>query len=510
MSETLQAAFGQVLQLKVLLIIVASCAYGLFVGAIPGLTATMAVALLIPLTFFLDPISALGAIVALEACAIFAGDIPSALVRMPGTPSSAAYVDDSYLLVRRGRQNEVFGLMLYSSVAGGLIGAAILITASPLMARIAFNFTTYEYFWLYLIGLSSAAIVSHGSRLKGLLSLLIGLLFSTVGLSEVHSVPRFTFGRDELIAGIDFIPAMIGLFGFSEVLRNALWTERSAAGLAQSSTEKRGLFQHLWQPLRQMTAAAFAHLRLHKLRTLLSSLIGTAIGVLPGAGADIAAWVSFGLSKRMSAKPEEYGQGSLEGLSDATAANNSALAGAWVPALVFGIPGDSITAIVIGVLLMKNITPGPHIFTNPQQSTLVYSIYIVFVLANLLLIPLGYLAIRAGSTLVRTPRRILVPIILLFCVVGAYAINSSYFDVLVMLGMGLLGFTLELKQVPPGPLVLGLILGGKLEQTFIQCLSKSDSLMDFFVRPVAGALGLSCLLLWAWPLLVSLRRKATA
>jgi TctA family transporter len=482
-------------------------------GAVPGLTATMAVALLIPITFFLDPASALGAIVALEACAIFAGDIPAALVRMPGTPSSAAYVDDAYSLVQQGRQHQVFGTALLFSVTGGLIGAAVLITAAPLVAKVAFQFTTYEYFWLYLIGLTSASVVTHGSRLKGTLSMLIGLLFSTVGLSEVHGTARFTFGRDELIAGIDFIPAMIGLFGFSEVLRNVLWIDRGAQAVVQeglhagSRSSRSLLYRELITPLVEMLRIASPMLWARKLRVLVSGMIGTVIGILPGAGADIAAWISFGVSKRLSKNPELYGRGSVEGVSDATTANNAALAGAWIPALVFGIPGDSITAIVIGVLLMKNIAPGPQIFTTPKQATMVYCVYIVFILANLLLIPLGYLAVRAGSTLVRMPRRMLVPIILLFCIVGSYAINGSYFDVWVMLLMGVLGFFLEMKGVPLGPMVLGIVLGGRLEQSFIQCLAKSDSLVGFFARPLAGVLGVACLLLWFYPLLRSVVQK---
>lgn len=512
MSDSLLQAFAQVFEWRVLAIIVAASAYGLFIGSIPGMTATMAVALLIPITFFLDPVSALAAIVALEACAIFAGDIPAALVRMPGTPSSAAYVDDAYLLVRRGRQNEVFGIALIFSVVGGLVGSIILVTSAPLVALIAFSFTTYEYFWLNMIGLSCAAVVSQGSRLKGTLSLLIGLIISTVGLSEVHSAPRFTFGRDELVAGIDFIPAMIGLFGFSEVLRNVLRPGESAAAVVQEGLHAEGgrshnfFYRQIWQPFWALFVAAMPLLWARKVYVLLSSLVGAAIGALPGAGADIAAWISFGLSKRLSKKPEEYGRGSLEGLGDSTTANNAALAGAWIPALVFGIPGDSITAIVIGVLLMKNITPGPQIFTNPQQTVLVYAIYITFILSNLLLIPLGYLAIRAGSTLVRMPRRMLMPIIALFCIVGSFAINGRYFDVWVMLVMGVFGFALELKAVPLGPLVLGIVLGGKLEQSFIQCMSKSDSFWDFFARPLAGTLGLICLLLWVYPLLASLWR----
>jgi TctA family transporter len=484
---------------KVLLVILLSAVYGIAVGAIPGLTATMAVALIIPITFHLDPISAIAAIVTLEACAIFAGDIPCVLVRIPGTPSSAAYTDDAYALTRRGLPRRTLGVSLVFSVAGGLFGTAILVLAARQLARVAFAFTTYEYFWLYVFGLSCAAIVSHGSRVKGALALVIGLLFSTVGLSEVHSVPRFTFGNDELIMGVTFIPAMIGLFGVSEVLRNVLSMARGEADLvganpqaaAETDSVLKGVFARLWS---------------RKLAFLRSSSIGTIIGMIPGAGADIAAWIAYAVSKRLSKTPGDYGKGSLEGMADATTANNASLAGAWVPALVFGIPGDSVTAIVIGVLLMKNITPGPLIFEDPKQATFVSAIYLTFVLANLLLIPLGALAIRAGSLLIRTPRRMLIPLILLSCVVGSFAINGSYFDVGVMLVMGLLGFVLDRWSIPLGPVVLGIVLGGELEKSFVQNLTKSHSLTAFFERPVAAGLGVACLALWLVPPLLSLRR----
>ncbi len=483
-------------------------------GAIPGLTATMAVALIIPLTFFLSDITALAAIVTLEACAIFAGDIPTALIRMPGTPSSAAYVDDAYALTRMGRQELALGVALVFSVVGGLIGAAILITSAPWLARIAFEFTSYEYFWLTLLGLSCAAVVSRGSLLKGALSLVIGLLLSTVGLSEIHSTPRFTFGRDDLIAGINFIPAMIGLFGVSEVLRNVISMRQGSMAADVTEGKQRrtragvGLLKRLLlDPLGSVFIEPVRLLLRRKSSVLGASLIGSLVGILPGAGADIAAWISFAVSKRFSRKSEKYEEGLAEGMGDSTAANNSALAGAWVPALVFGIPGDSITAIVIGVLLMKNITPGPQIFTDETQSVLVYGIYITFILANLVLLPLGFLAIKAGYSLVRIPRRILIPSILLFSIVGAYAINGSYFDIWVMLAMGLMGFILEENGTPLGPVVLGIILGGKLEQTFIQSLIKSDSFLDFFSRPIAGLLGVTCILLWLTPLLISLWRR---
>lgn len=497
-------AFGLVLgDPKVLLIIAAAAIYGVFVGAVPGLTATMAVALIVPLTFFLDPIPALAAVVTLEACAIFAGDIPNTLLRIPGTPSSAAYADDAYALTRAGRSAEALGTCLTFSVAGGLFGAVVLMLFAPQLARIATWFTVAEYFWLYLLGLSCAVIVSRGSTLKASLALLIGLMLSTVGLSAVHTEARFTFGRAELFQGIQFIPAMIGLFGVSEIFRNMLRLDvASEMGESQGSSTANGKRRTFGCWLKEAIASVFRRsvplLWRRKWHALRSGGIGSVIGMLPGAGADIGAWVSLAASKRFSKKPQQYGSGSVEGIADATGANNSALAGAWVPALVFGIPGDSITAIVIGVLLMKNVKPGPEIFE--KQAALVYSVYVVFLLANLILIPIGFLAIKAGGYVVRVPRRVLLPVILLFCVIGSYAIGGSYFDVGVMLAMGILGFILERRQVPLGPVVLGIILGGPLEERFIQTLTGSDQGVGaFFSRPLAASLGVVCLLVWLGP-----------
>ena len=507
MDPTFVTALQNIVSPEVLLVIFLSAVYGLFVGSIPGLTATMAVALLIPLTFYLDNLSAIAAIVTLEACSIFAGDIPTTLVRIPGTPSSAAYTDDAYSLTQRGLHETSLGVSLVFSVAGGLFGALVLILAAPQLAKIAFHFTTYEYFWLYVLGLSCAAIVSTGSRLKGALALMIGLMFSTVGLSEVHSVPRFTFGFDELFTGINFIPAMIGLFGLSEVFRNCLTskTDEESGKLTSAviSDDDKSWFKHL----KPVFGGVLPHLWKRKLSWFRSSCIGSTIGMIPGAGADIAAWISYAVSKKSSKTPEEYGKGSLDAVGDATSANNSALAGAWIPALVLGIPGDSVTAIVIGVLLMKNITPGPEIFNNADQLVLVHGIYLTFIIANLLLIPLGFLAIRSGSQLVRVPRRILMPLILMFCVVGSYSINGSYFDVWVMLGMGIIGFVLEVFAIPLGPVVLGIILGGQLEQTFVQNLTKDDSLLSFFNRPISAGLGIFCIALWLVPVFMPLLRK---
>ena len=507
MSEAFLTALQNTFSPQVLLVILLSATFGLFVGAIPGLTATMAVALMVPFTFFLDPIAGIAAIVTMEACCIFAGDIPTTLMRIPGTPSSAAYVDDAYALTKQHRHQQALGVSLVFSVVGGLIGALVLIFAAPQLAKFAFEFSSYEYFWLCVLGLSCAAVVSRGSPVRGLLSLSIGLLIACIGLGSTHSEPRLTFGNDQLVTGINFIPAMIGLFGVSEVLRNVI---RPAPVLSSGESTDNG--DQPQSGLQAVFGGIGTRLRKSTSRILSSSAIGSCIGMLPGAGADIAAWVSYAVSKRRASDKEraDYGQGSLQGIADATTANNSSLAGAWIPALVLGIPGDSVTAIVIGVLLMKNITPGPAIFQNEAQLPLVYGIYITFLLANLLLIPLGFLAIKAGSLIVRIPRPNILPLILIFCIVGAFAIDASYFDVWVMLAMGILGFALERFRIPLGPVVLGIILGPRLEETFVQNLTKSASLLDFFSRPIAAGLGVLCLALWTWPIINWFRRRSAS
>jgi len=502
--EALSQVFGRA---DVWLIVVGSALYGVFVGAIPGLTATMAVALFVPMTYWLDPVAALAAIVTMVACAIFAGDIPTVLLRIPGTPASAAYADEAYAFTRRGEADRPLSASLLCSVAGGIFGSVVLIGLGGQLAKIATFFSVAEYFWLYLLGLTCAVLVSRGLALKAVLSLMIGLLLSTVGLSAVHVEARFTFGRPELFEGISFIPAMIGLFGLSEVLRNVTAGSQDAEYSQDTSsalTASGGL-----AGIRRTFAIGGGLLLRRKAHAVRSSAIGVLVGMLPGAGADIAAWISLAASKRFgrdktgktSSKEE-----SLNGIADATSANNAALAGSWIPALVFGIPGDSVTAIVIGVLLMKNVTPGPKVFV--EQASLVYSIYLIFLLANLVLLPVGFAAIKLGGTIVRVPRRVLMPIIVLFCVTGAYALGGSLFDVWIMLAMGVLGVVLERRNIPLGPVVLGIILGGLLEERFIQTLTGAGgSVAGLVNRPVAAFLAVVCVMLWGIVLLAIRRDR---
>ncbi|WP_372619623.1 tripartite tricarboxylate transporter permease [Falsiroseomonas sp.] len=479
--DAIAQAFGLVFDPFVLGVIAASAIFGLFVGAMPGLTATMATALLVPVTFFMDPVPALGAIVTATAMAIFAGDIPAAMLRMPGTPASAAYADEAYAMTRKGELGLCMGVNLVYSVAGGLVGVLVLVAAAPALAEVAINFSSFEYFWLACLGLTCAVFLTNADPVKGFLSLFFGLLLATVGIDPSAGFPRFTFDEVELMQGVSFIPTLIGIFAVSELLRGAV----SVRDAGQAVVEQVG---HVFRGL----GATF---RVYWTNFLRGSAIGTVIGALPGAGADIAAWISYAVSRRFSRTPEKYGTGHVEGIVDATSANNSAVAAAWIPALVFGIPGDSITAIVVGVLYMKGMNPGPTVFAeNPQ---FIYAVFLIFILANLIMLPLGWAAIKSARQMLRTPRNVLLPVILLFCIVGSFAITNSLYGVILMLAMGVFGWVLEEHGIPVAPLILGLVLGEMLEQTFVQSMIKADgAYLTFFDRPIAGLLGVATLLIW--------------
>jgi putative tricarboxylic transport membrane protein len=490
--DAVVSAFGLVFQPYVLVVIALSAVYGLFVGAIPGLTATMATALLVPVTFFMPPVPAVAAIVTATAMAIFSGDIPSALLRMPGTPASAAYADEAYLMTRNGQAETALGAGLVFSVLGGIFGVLVLIVAAPALAEIALKFSSFEYFWLVMLGFTCAVFIAGSDPLKGIVSLLLGLLIACVGLDNPAGAPRYTFGNAELTGGISLIPLMIGMFAVSEVLRFAVTVNKPVMAIERPFGN---VFAGMWRLVLK-----------YPKQLLRGSALGTAVGALPGAGADIAAWMSYAVSKKFSKEPEKFGTGHVEGIVESGAANNSALGGAWIPALVFGIPGDSITAIAIGVLYLKNMNPGPTLFVeNPQN---IYAVFIVFILAQLLMLPLGWMAIKAAKRVLQIPAAVLMPLILLFCVVGSFAINNSAFGIVVMLVAGVLAFFMERWGFPVAPTILGVVLGTMLEEHFFSSLVKADgNVLAFFERPIAGALGVLTLLVWTVPLW---RRRAAA
>ena len=493
--DVMLQAVGLVFDPYVLMVIALSGAFGLFMGAIPGLSATMATALLVPVTFFMPPVPALAAIVTATAMAIFAGDLPGALLRIPGTPASAAYTDEAYAMTRKGKAGLVLGVGLVSAVIGGLLGAVVLSFTAPMLAEVALKFSSFEYFWLACLGLTSAAFISTDEPVKGMISLLVGLLIATVGIDPTAGHPRFTFGSVELMGGVNFIPAMIGMFAVAEVLRSVTATTPLAR-------VENGHFGNVFRGVGGV-------LRKYKLNLLRGSAIGILVGALPGAGSDIAAWISYATAKKFSREPEKFGTGHVEGIVDASSSNNAGLGGTWVPALVFGIPGDTITAIVIGVLYVKGMNPGPTVFL--EQPELIYAVFVTFFLANLLLIPLGYAAIKSSTQLLRVPRDVLMPIILMFCIVGTFAINNTVFGVGVMMVLGLVAYVMEENGFPIAPAILGLVLGGLLEDSFMTSMIKADgNLVAFFERPIAAVLGVATVAIWLSPIVLRFRRKGAS
>ncbi|SEM43626.1 TctA family transporter [Bosea lupini] len=493
MLDAYVTALGMVLDPYVLFVITASAIYGLVVGCIPGLSATMATALLVPLTFFMPPVPAIAAIVTTSTMAIFSGDIPGCLLRIPGTPASAAYVDDSYQMTLKGRPELALGIGLWFSVLGGLFGTAVMMVASPAIADFALGFGSVEFFWIVMLGLGGAVFIGSSTPLKACISLLIGLLIAMVGMNNPAGQPRFTFESTEMLGGVSLIPMMVGMFACSEVMRHMV----SDGSAPHAVVQKIGpIFANMWRLTKQ-----------YPWQLIRGSALGTIIGIQPGSGADMAAWMSYAMSKRFSKEPEKFGTGHPEGLIEAGASNNSSLAGAWIPALVFGIPGDSITAIAIGVLMMKNMAPGPTIFVNNPEN--VYALFLVFVIANLLMLPLGWAIIKIATRVLSVPRRVLMPIILLFAIVGSYAINNSLFDVGVMLAFGVLAFVLEENDFPVAPVILGVVLGPLLEEYFINSMIKSDGrLIGLVDRPIAAVLAAITIGIIGWTIIASIRASS--
>ncbi|MDG2170799.1 MAG: tripartite tricarboxylate transporter permease [Opitutales bacterium] len=490
------SVLSELFQLHVLLPWLLGMLFGIFVGATPGLTATMAVALIVPVSFYMpDPNTGLAMIIGVSFTAIFAGDIPATYLRIPGTPASAAATLDGHQLAKQGRGRFALLIDLFCSSIGGLVGVTLLILIAPQLARFALKFSNFEYFWLAIFGLSMSAVVSSGNTRRGLLAAAFGMLLATIGLDVVSGAQRFTFSNPELMGGLGFIPVMIGLFGVSEVIRSVLSGFKAEDSNTTNSDKGDSALHSLvaiWK---------------HKFTVIKSSMAGTIIGALPGAGADIAAWAAYGLEQRTSKKGANFGKGEVAGVVAPTSANNAAVSGAWIPALVFGIPGDAVTAIVLGALMMYEIKPGPLIFEqNPEQ---INAIFLIALITQLLLIPCGYLGLKTFGWLLKLPRSMIMVAVLVFSVVGSFSLRNSIFDVYVMAIFGLVGYFLEAKRVPLAPLILGLILGPMVEENFRTGLIKSEgSLLPFLNRPICAFLVLLLIVAFISPLLLKrIRRK---
>ena len=441
---------------------------GTLFGCIPGLTATLAIALLSPLTFNMEPVPAMIMLLGIFAGGMYGGSITAITLRTPGAPANAATVIDGYQLTLKGQGGLAVGISCVSGATGGLISCAVMICFAPIIANFALLFSPPEYFAVGLFGLTAVFAVSGSSLIKGLFATLLGLLFATAGYDPILPIPRFDFGSMEMTKGLPFLPAVIGLFAFAEVFR--LTTEY----VGEKSYEKIKIGRVV--P------------KLGEIFPLLPVMFrggvwGTLIGILPGAGGTIAAYVAYGDAKRASKHPERFGTGIMEGVAAPEAGNNAVTGGAVTPMLTLGIPGDSVTAILLGALTIQGIQPGPLLFT--QHPDIVYPLFAGMVLSNFFLIIIGLIVIKPFSQIATIPKPLLISFLLVFGVMGALA-SGGVFEVWVALGFGVLGFFMERYAFPNAPLVLGLILGPLVENSLRQSLLMSDNNpLIFFERPIS-------------------------
>jgi len=454
---------------------------GLIVGALPGLSATMGMSLLIPITYGMEPTPALIMISAVYVSAVYGGSFSAILIRTPGTPASAATAIDGYELTKQGRGLQAVGVSTTASVFGGVVSALALLCIAPQLVKISLLFSSPEYFLIAIFGLTIVGSLSGHNMMKGLLAAAFGLLMGMVGMN-IFPYSRYSFGNLNLSGGIQLVPAMIGLFSISQVLSQA-----EKVSKVISSREEQEELKSQIQNAGKMTGRFWPDRKLfRKLLPTMSraAVLGIFVGILPGAGGDIGSWVGYNDAKSHSKEKELFGKGSLEGVAGSEAGNNAVCGGALIPALTLGIPGSGAAAVLLGALTVQGFAPGRDLFTTYKGMT--YSLLIGFLLANILMGFFGWLLAKRAVKLAALPLGILLPVILLLSVVGSYAIRNNTFDIYVMLFFGVVGYLMRKVDIPAAPAVLALILGPMAERNLMTSfqMAKVNILVYYMTRPL--------------------------
>ncbi|MEE0815250.1 MAG: tripartite tricarboxylate transporter permease [Desulfovibrio fairfieldensis] len=466
--DTFLSALAAACGFEALLANLLGVALGIVFGALPGLTAVMGVALLIPLTFGLPPVVAFSSLLGMYCGAIYAGSITAILVSTPGTAAAAATMLEGPRLTARGESLRALEMTTVASFIGGVFSCFILAGVAPQLARFALNFSAPEYFALGIFGLTIVATLSEGALLKGCIAACLGLLIAMVGMDPLTGNLRLTFDSANLINGVSLIPALVGLYALSQVFLTCEDVFRGKRLSAVNISRKGISLAEIWA---------------NRSALLRGSLIGTFIGIVPATGSGTASFAAYSEAKRNSRHPEAFGNGAIEGLAATESANNAVTGGALSPLLTLGIPGDVVTAVILGALMIQGMTPGPLLFQ--EQGALVYSIFISLLLANVFMLVLGMGSVRVFSKIVSIPGGILMPLVTTLCVVGGYALNNSNFDLGVMAVFGILGWIMTKASIPLAPLLLAMILSGIIETNFRRALSISDNdYTVFLTRPV--------------------------
>ena len=472
-----------------MLIITLGVGSGIIVGALPGLTATMAIALLVPFTFGMNAVHSLVLLGGIYCGAIYGGSFSAILINTPGTPSAIATTFDGHAMAKKGESYGAIVTATIASVIGGLIGVLFLIFLSPPLSRAALKFGPPEFFWLTVFGITIIATLASKSVLKGLIGGAAGLLLSVVGIAPIEGSVRYAFGSVSMMNGITLIPAMIGLFCLPEVL-----------GMVATKDEAYSVIPYKRQ--KKLVQRVFLRLVRRPFLVIRSAVIGTIVGIIPGAGGNIAGMVAYNEAVRASKKPERFGTGIMEGVAAAESSNNAGVPGALIPMLTLGIPGAPPAAVLLGALLLQGMRPGPDLFTFHGEIT--YAFIFSLVLANILILPLGLAGGKAMSKLITgVPVTVMAPFVFLLSLIGSFAINNNMADVYVMLAFGVVGFVARKAGFGPGPIVLGLILGSICEQGLVQAIlmgrAKGSVLGMFFTRPISLVLIALTLVSALWP-----------
>jgi len=463
------AALVDVLQFENIVASMVGVFFGLFIGATPGLTISLGMVLLLPLTFALSPVTAFCLLLGLYSSGFTGGSISAILLNIPGTPSAAATAIDGHAMAKKGRGGEAIGIAVTSSFFGGMFSLVCLVLIAPTIAKLALRFGAPELFALVLLGLTLICSFGQKSIIKGMIAGIVGLIIMTVGLDPMVGTPRFTFGSVNLQGGISFLPALIGLFAIPQIISGII----SGVRVIPSYHGKVAGFFPKFRNLLKLTKSM-----------LLGAVIGTGVGAVPGAGGPIAVFLSYDYASRLSKNRGEFGSGNPEGVAAPEAANNGVAGGAMIPMLTLGIPGDPITAILLGALMIQGLTPGPLLFENNGQ--FVYSIFWAFLVANVLTLILTFATIKLWVRIHQVPSRILLPIITILCILGSFSLRNTFFDTGVMLFFGVIGYLMNKFRFPVVPLLLAIILGPALEEHLRMSLiiSQGDYSI-FFTHPIS-------------------------
>jgi len=486
MLESLVGGLGTMLALAPLLAVVSGIMLGILIGAMPGLSPSMGVALMVPFTYGMSPTIALILLVGIYIGSSYGGSITGIMVNAPGTPSAVVTAIDGYALTRQGKPATALGTSIIASSVGGMFGTLILIAFSVPLAAAAVRFHPSEYFAFAVFGLATVATLAGDKWLKALIAMLIGLVIATVGTDPISGAERFTFDLAELSDGFMLIPALIGMFALSEVFRG-IETGDFAVKSSGGIVDRWPRFAHYWKL---------------KWVTLRSSAIGTLIGVFPGAGATIGSFISYGLAKRFSRNADQFGKGSPEGVTASEAADSGSVGGAMVPLLALGIPGSATTAVLIGAMMIHDLTPGPQLFLSSPE--MIYAIFGAMLIAQFVLLGVGLAGGRLWVKVANIPKQLLYALITMLALIGAFAVRNSLFDVFACLGFGLLGWMLRRHDYPLAPVILGLVLGMIAETSFRRAIMM-DGAVVFFTRPLTAIMLTLALLSFIVPLIGHLR-----